>query len=55
MKGYDVFKYTFKRSEYVKTMSTKRNINIDNDGETIDSALLFQRLIVLANSNTNAA
>ena len=39
--------------EVVKTMSTERNIKLDNnDNESIDSALLFQRLIVLANSNT---
>ena len=31
MKGHDVFKYTFKRSEKVKMMATKTNNKLDND------------------------
>jgi hypothetical protein len=50
MQGCDVFRYTLKRSEKVKTLATKTNVKIDGD-ITIDPALLFQRLMVLANSN----
>ena len=52
MEGKEIFNYTFRRSEKCKTMGTKSAVKVgDNSDISIDSALLFQRLLVLANSS----
>ena len=51
MYGQNIFEYTFKRKDKVKTMSSKTKIDKKNEIE-IDPALLFQRLLVVANAST---
>ena len=49
MEGKYVFKYSLKRSVKVKTLATKRSIKLTEKGDaTIDSDLMFQRLVVVA-------
>lgn len=49
--GKDVFQCTIKRTDKVNTLASKSSIKLIGCDSTIDSALLFQRLIVLANSS----
>ena len=51
MSGQKVFDYTFKRKDAAKTMSSKTKIGRNNKID-IDPALLFQRLLVVANAST---
>ena len=45
--------YSFKRKDAAKTMSSKTKIEKNNEIE-IDPALLFQRLLVVANASTGS-
>ena len=47
-----VFEYKFKRKDAAKTMSFKIRIGKSKDAKEIDPALLFQRLLIAANSST---
>ena len=47
MDGKDVFTYSFCRKDKVKALSG------DEQGKSIDPALLFQRLLVVANAGNN--
>ena len=50
LKMQDVFKYSLKRSEKVKTLPTKTSVKLRSTGEAIiDFDLLLQRLVVLKN------
>ena len=50
MERKDVFKYSLKRSEKVKTLPMKASVKLSGKGEaTIASELLIQRVVVLAN------
>ena len=51
MSGQKVFDYTFKRKDAVKTMSSKTKTGKNNEID-IDPALLFQRLLVVADVST---
>ena len=52
LQGLNIFDYTFHRKDAIKNMSSKRCIKSKDDNAQIDPALLFQRLLVLAKSNT---
>ena len=46
------FKYSLKRSEKVKTLPPKISVKLGNKNEaTVDSYLLFPRLVVLPNGS----
>ena len=50
MAGKDIFKYSLKRSQKVKTLPTRRFVTLSSEEEfTLVSDLLFQRLVVFAN------
>ena len=49
MEGQAIFSYTYKRKAKVKTLAASRTIKIAED-QTIDQALLFQRLLVVSQS-----
>ena len=51
MEGKDVYKCVLKRRDKVKTMSSKTSMSLQDKEKCIDSHLLFQRLVVLANSS----
>ena len=51
MSGQKVFDYTFKRKDAAKTLSPKTKIGKNNE-IGIDPALLFHRLLVVANAST---
>ncbi len=52
MESKEIFSYTIKRSEKCKTMGSKSAVKVDDSSDiSIDSTLLFQRLLVLANSS----
>ena len=52
MEGQDVFTMKFARKDRVKTLADKGKVQDKVSGATIDHALLFQRLLVIAtNSN----
>ena len=47
MEGKDIFKYSLKCSEKVKTLSTKTSVKLSSKGEAIfASDLLFQRSVL---------
>lgn len=46
MERKDVFKCILKRSEKVKTLSTKTFVNFTGKDDTIDLYLLLQRLVI---------
>ena len=54
MVGEKVFEYSFSRKDIAKTMSVKAKIGKKNEIE-IDPALLFQRLLVVANASPIAS
>ena len=49
MEGQAIFSYTYKWKAKVKTLAASRTIKITED-QTIDSALLFQRFLVVSQS-----
>ena len=50
MAGKDIFKYSLKRSQKVKTLPTIKFVTLSSEEEfTLLSDLLFQRLVVFAN------
>ena len=50
MAGKDIFKYSLKLSEKVKTLPTRTSVKFSSKGEaTFACDLLFQRLVVLGN------
>ena len=51
MEGKDVYKCVLKRRDKVKTMSSKTSMSLQDKEKCIDPHLLFQRLVVLANSS----
>ena len=51
MEGKDIYKCVLKRRDKVKTMSSKTSMSLQDKEKCIDSHLLFQRLVVLANSS----
>ena len=51
MEGKDVYKYVLKRRDKDKTMSSKTSMSLQDKEKCINSHLLFQRLVVLANSS----
>ena len=54
MDNKDVFTYSFSRRDKAKTMSEKSKVPCgDQAGRPIDPALLFQRLLVIANAGTD--
>ena len=54
MDNKDVFTYSFSRRDKAKTMSEKSKVLCgDQAGRSIDAALLFQRLLVIANAGTD--
>ena len=54
MEGKDIYKCVLKRKDKVKTMSWKTSMSLQDKEKCIDSHLLFQRLVVLANSSNIA-
>ena len=52
LQALNIFDYTFHRKDAIKNMSSKRCIKSKDDNAQIDPPLLFQRLLVLAKSNT---
>ena len=52
LQGLNIFDYTFHRNDAIKNMSSKRCIKSKDDNAQIDPTLDFQRLLVLAKSNT---
>ena len=54
MDNKDVFTYSFSRRDKAKTMSEKSKVHCgDQAGRSIGPALLFQRLLVIANAGTD--
>ena len=52
MKGKYVFEYNLKRNEQIETLPKKVSVKLSGkDDNTIDSYLLFQRFVVLANGS----
>ena len=50
METKDVYKYSLKRSEKVKTSPTKTSVKLSSKGEaSLVSVLLIQKLVFLAN------
>ena len=49
MNGKYVFNYSFSRKDKAKTLSEPSKINCGDEGKSIDPALLFQSLLVVAN------
>ena len=50
MAGKDIFKYSLKRSENVKTLPTRTSVKLSSKGKAfVSDLLLFQRFVVLAN------
>jgi hypothetical protein len=51
MSSQDVFKYTQKRNEKVRTLGATMSVKVNNCEVSLDPALLFQRLFIVASSS----
>lgn len=55
MEGKYAFEYILKRNELIETSPKKESVKFSgSDIDTVDSYLLFQRFVVLANCSNNS-
>ena len=52
MEGCDIFTFSCKRKDKVKTFSDANSVKLPNSDASIDPCLLFQRLLVVANTSS---